>query len=142
MIHEMPEERESKKDLLFPEESYQVMGACFAVYKAMGCGFLEAVYQECLEIELRRQRIPFASQQPLRLTYAEEPLKQTYVADIICYDRILLELKAITRLAPEHHAQVMHYLKVTGLRLGILVNFGHHPQLEHQRITSGQGRYE
>jgi len=142
--HEMEESgevRETGGGVLLRDESYRIMGACFEVYKTMGCGFLEPVYQECLEIELKRRGIPFVPQQPLHLTYAGEPLEQVYFADFVCYERIILELKAVTQLAPEHHAQLMNYLKATGLQLGILLNFGHYPQLEYKRIVTGRGRY-
>lgn len=122
-------------DLLYEQESYEIRGAIFEVYREKGCGFLEPVYQECLEKELRLRGIPFVSQCELRLAYKGEPLLQTYKADLICYDKIIVELKAVKEIAPEHRAQVFNYLKATGLRLGLLVNFGHHPQVEIERIV-------
>lgn len=122
-------------DLLYERESYDIRGAIFEVYKEKGCGFLEPVYQECLEKELRLRGLPFVSQCELRLTYKGEPLTQTYKADLICHDKIIVELKAVKEIAPEHRAQVFNYLKATGLRLGLLVNFGHHPQVEIERIV-------
>jgi len=122
-------------DLLYERESYDIRGAIFEVYKEKGCGFLEPVYQECLEKELRLRGSPFVSQCELRLTYKGEPLTQTYKADLICHDKIIVELKAVKEIAPEHRAQVFNYLKATGLRLGLLVNFGHHPQVEIERIV-------
>jgi GxxExxY protein len=122
-------------DLLYERESYDIRGAIFEVYKEKGCGFLEPVYQECLEKELRLRGLPFVSQCELRLTYKGEPLTQTYKADPICHDKIIVELKAVKEIAPEHRAQVFNYLKATGLRLGLLVNFGHHPQVEIERIV-------
>ena len=121
-------------DLLYERESYDIRGAIFEVYKEKGCGFLEPVYQECLEKELRLRGLPFVSQCELRLTYKGEPLTQTYKADLICHE-IIVELKAVKEIAPEHRAQVFNYLKATGLRLGLLVNFGHHPQVEIERIV-------
>jgi GxxExxY protein len=123
------------KDLLFKEESYAIMGACFEVYKEKVCGFLEPVYQECMEMELDWQNIPFKAQPSLALSYKGKPLKRTYEPDFICYDKIILELKAVTKLTDEHRAQVHNYLKATGLKLGLLVNFGHYPQLEWERIV-------
>jgi GxxExxY protein len=121
--------------ILYQEESYRIMGACFEVYKEKGCGFLEAVYQECLEIEFRLQGIPYVSQSSLNLAYKGQPLKQRYQPDFLCFDLIILEIKAVSHLTDEHRAQVHNYLKATGLRLGLLVNFGHHPLLEHDRIV-------
>ena len=122
-------------DLLYERESYDIRGAILEVYKEKGCGFLEPVYQECLEKELRLRGSPFVSQCELRLTYKGEPLTQTYKADLICHDKIIVELKAVKEIAPEHRAQVFNYLKATALRLGLLVNFGHHPQVEIERIV-------
>ena len=117
------------------QESYAIMGACFEVYKEMGCGFLEAVYQECLEIELAARGVPFQPQATLALRYKGRRLKQEYIPDFICYERIILELKAVSHLADEHRAQVHNYLKATGFTLALLVNFGHYPLLEHERIV-------
>ena len=114
-------------ELLFKEESYKIVGACFEVYREKGCGFVEPVYQECMEIELSLQTIPFTAQRPLALEYKGRPLRATYQPDFICYDQIVLELKAVTELADEHRAQVQNYLKASRIRLGLLVNFGHYP---------------
>lgn len=122
-------------DLKFAEESYRIRGAVFEVYREMGCGFLEAVYQECLAKELALQGIPFIAQRELLLEYKGETLVQTYKPDFICYDRIIIELKAVKELANEHRAQVHNYLKATGLELGLLVNFGHYPKAEIERIV-------
>ncbi len=124
-----------EQEILFKDESYAIMGACFEVYKERGCGFLEAVYQECLEMELTDRKIPHQAQAPLSLAYKGRPLKSRYLADFVCFDKIIVELKAVTRLADEHRAQVIHYLKATGFKLGLLVNFGHHPHLEYQRLV-------
>jgi len=120
--------------LLFEEETYKILGACFEVYKDKGCGFLEAVYQECLEIELALQQIPFQSQAELQLTYKGRRLKQTYFPDFVCFDKIILEIKAVSQLDDVHRAQVQNYLKATGYRIGLLVNFGHYPKVEYERI--------
>jgi len=101
----------------------------------MGSGFLEAVYQECLAIEFRRREIPFEAQKNLSLEYKGESLLQVYRVDFVCYGSIVVELKAVKELAPEHKAQVFNYLKATGLRLGLLVNFGHHPRAQIARIV-------
>ena len=128
-------------EILFKDESYKIIGACFEVYRLKGCGFLEPVYQECLEIELRFQEIPFKAQQPLALEYKGVPLRSIYQPDLICYDKIVVELKAVKDLADEHRAQVHNYLKATRLNLGLLVNFGHYPKIELVRIAGGKGRY-
>ena len=122
-------------EFLFKEESYVIRGACFEVYREKGHGFLEPVYQECLENELARQNIPFESQVPLKLFYKGDPLKHNYVPDFICYETIILEIKAVKELTVEHRAQLINYLKATGLKLGFLINFGHHPGIEIERIA-------
>ncbi|MCA9944039.1 MAG: GxxExxY protein [Anaerolineales bacterium] len=123
------------QEILFKDESYQIQGAIFEVYREMGCGFLEAVYQECLEKELTQRGIPFAAQQPLQLTYKGENLRQTYKPDLICYGKIIVELKAVKDIAPEHKAQVLNYLKATSMKLGLLVNFGTYPKASITRLV-------
>jgi GxxExxY protein len=122
-------------DIIFSEQSYQIMGACFEVYKEKGCGFLEAVFQECLEIELVEQKIPFVAKPLLSLAYKGRRLQQTYSPDLVCFGKIVVELKALSALADEHRAQVHNYLRATGCRLGLLVNFGHYPKVEYERIA-------
>lgn len=129
------ETNETHEKLLFKEEVYAIQGAVFEVYREMGCGFLEAVYQECLEKELRLRGIPFVAQAELKLFYKGTVLDQTYKPDIICHGQIILELKAVKAIAPEHQAQVLNYLKATGLRLGLIVNFGHYPKVEIERLA-------
>jgi GxxExxY protein len=121
--------------IIYKDESYAIMGACFEVYKEKGSGFLEQIYQECLEIELEMRSILFVPKQELALSYKGRPLKSKYVPDLICYDKIIIELKAVKQLADEHRAQVHNYLKATGHRLGLLINFGHYPKLEYERIV-------
>lgn len=120
--------------LLYEKETYDILGACFQVYKEMGCGFLEPVYQECLKIEFEYRKIPFRSQPELKLTYRNRELEQKYKPDFICYDKIIVELKAVSKLIDEHRAQVLNYLNATGFKLGLLVNFGHYPKVEHERL--------
>jgi GxxExxY protein len=122
--------------LIYEPESYSIKGACMEVYKVMGNGFLEAVYQECLEIELAKCGIPFEAQKKLTLMCDGRVLKQKYVPDFICYDKIVLEIKAVSRITPEHRAQVMNCLKATGYQLGLLANFGHYPLLEWVRLPN------
>jgi GxxExxY protein len=121
--------------LVLEDESYRIRGAIFAVYKEIGCGFLEAIYQECLEKEFRHQGIPADPHKELPLYYKGELLMQTYRPDFICYDLVILEIKAVKELADEHRAQVHNYLKASGLQLGILVNFGHHSGAAIERIV-------
>jgi GxxExxY protein len=120
--------------LLYHNETYKILGACFNVYKDKGCGFLEAVYQECLEIEFNLQNIPFESQKELHLEYKSHKLSQTYKPDFLCFNKIIIELKAVSYLTDDHRAQILNYLNATGYKLGILVNFGHYPKLEYERI--------
>ncbi len=120
---------------MFRDECYLIQGAAIEVHREMGCGFLEAVYQECLEKELQRRGIPFTAQQEVRLTYKGEELRQFYRPDLVCYDKIIVELKALRELTGEHRAQVLNYLKSTGMRLGLLVNFGSYPKVAVERIV-------
>ena len=121
-------------DLLYEQDTYRIRGAFFEVYKEKGCVSLQAVYQECLEIELGLQGIESAPQPRLALEYKGQRLKSEYVPDLICFGKIVVELKAVSSLTDEHRAQVHNYLKATGHRLGLLVNFGHYPQIEIERI--------
>jgi GxxExxY protein len=120
--------------ILYKDEAYALQGAVFEVYRELGCGFLEAVYQECLEKELKLRGIPFESQKELRLSYKGEVLNLTYKPDLVCYGNIIVELKALKVVEDIHRAQLFNYLKVTGLRLGLLVNFGHYPKATVERI--------
>jgi GxxExxY protein len=122
-------------ELVLKNECYAIVGACFEVYKEKGCGFLETVYQECLELEFGFQNIPATNQALLSLFYKDHLLKQKYIPDFICFDKVILEIKAVKSLTDEHRAQVHNYLKATGYKLGILANFGHYPQLEWERIV-------
>jgi len=130
-----PQKAQKNAEFLFKEESYAVRGACFEVYKEMGPGFLEAVYQECLAKEFARRGIPFSAQTQLQLSYKGESLEQTYVPDFICYENIIVEIKGVKNIAPEHRAQLLNYLKATGIKLGFIVNFGHYPQVEIERMA-------
>ena len=121
--------------LIHEQETYEILGACFEVYREKGCGFLEAVYQECLEIEFDLRGIPAKSLVPLDLSYKGRVLKKRYEADFICFEKVLVELKAVSTLADEHRAQIQNYLHATGLRVGLLVNFGHFPLVEHERFA-------
>jgi len=126
--------RNTQKELLFEDETFAIRGAVFDVYREMGCGFLEAVYQECLSKEFHSKGIALVEQRELCLSYKGKPLSQTYRPDFICYGKIIVEIKAVTKLADKHRAQLHNYLKATGLKLGLLVNFGHYPKVEIERI--------
>jgi GxxExxY protein len=121
---------------LFEKESYAIRGALFEVYKDKGAGFLEDVYQECLELELSDQNIPFEAQVSLDLNYKGRSLKKKYKPDFLCYDEIILEIKAVRQLEDIHRAQVINYLKATKKRLGFLVNFKSHPHITIERIIN------
>jgi GxxExxY protein len=123
--------KEEKTELIYKDESYAIIGACFAVYRDKGCGFLEPVYHECLQIEQGFQRIPFLSKLP---QYRGRTLIQTFSPDFVCYDRIILETKAVSELCEEHRAQVLNYLSATDYKLGLRVNFGHYPGMEYERL--------
>ena len=125
-------------DILNKDESYRIIGACFEVYKEKGCGFVEPVYQECLEIELSLQKVPFSAQTELKLQYKGHLLDQIYKPDFICHEKIIMEIKAVSKLVDEHRAQVHNYIKATGYKLGLLVNFGHFPKIEWERIVREQ----
>lgn len=121
--------------LLYEKESFAIRGAVYEVYKQLGAGFLEGVYQEALELELGARGIPFEAQKEICIAYKGTPLKQFYKADIVCYDKIILELKAVKELIGDHSAQLYNYLKATGMKLGFLINFSHYPGVEIKRIA-------
>ncbi len=122
------------KSIIYPNESFKIIGACYNVYNLMGCGFTEAIYQECLEIEFTEQQIPFESQKELELKYKGKLLKKKLIPDFVCYDKIIVEIKAVPKLNKEFQSQVLNYLNATRFKLGILVNFGHYPKLEFKRV--------
>ena len=120
--------------LVHEEKTYQILGACFEVCREKGCGFSEPVFQECMELELGFRRIPFVAQPRLELEYKGLRLNQSFLPDLICYDQIIVELKALAELKNEHRAQLHNYVKASGYRVGLLVNFGHYPALHYERI--------
>lgn len=121
--------------IVYKEESYKIVGAAFKVYNNLGHGFLEAVYQEALEIEFERQGIPYEREKELSIIYDGIQLKQTYKADFVCYGKIIVELKAVSELVDAHRSQIYNYLHATGYRLGLLLNFGCSDELEKERIV-------
>ncbi len=127
-------------EFLYKDETYRIIGACFEVYNEKGCGFLEPVYQECLEMELRLQEIPFDAKKPLALDYKGSTLRKTYEPDFICFEKIILEIKAVSSLCDDHRAQLLNYLNATGLKVGLLFNFGNYPKLQYERMVYTQKR--
>jgi GxxExxY protein len=127
-------EKQKSEMLLYTEETYAIRGAIFEVYREIGSGFLEAVYQECLFREFELREIPFQSQPDLLIRYKQELLPLTYKPDFVCYGKIIVELKTVKEISDEHRAQLLNYLRASGNRLGLLVNFGHNPKVEIERI--------
>lgn len=120
--------------LIYPKECYAITGAAMRAYNMLGHGFLEAVYQEAFEIELLKRDIRYEREKELKIMYGSIELKQSYKADFVCYDKIVVELKAVQELSPAHRSQVHNYLHATQFRLGILINFGNPDGLECERI--------
>ena len=130
-------------ELLYQEETYKIIGAAMEVYNQLGHGFLEAVYQEALAIEMRTHNIPFQEQPLLQIPYKGRPLHQQYIPDFLVYDKIVVEIKALKQLGPVEEAQLINYLKATKMALGILINFGNPQKLEwERRIISANLRDE
>jgi len=121
-------------NILFKQECFDINSCIYAVNRKLGMGFLEAVYQEALEIELRRKKIPFVALHELKILYDGIPLSNKYIADIICYDKIIIELKTVSKINNQHKAQLMNYLAATGYKLGLLVNFNSYPKADIIRI--------
>lgn len=110
--------------LLFEKESYMIRGCALEVHKELGCGFLEKVYQDALEIEFRNAGVPYEREKQIKVQYKGETLMHDYYADFVCYESIIIELKAVETVLPIHKAQTINYLKATGFQLGFLINFG------------------
>jgi GxxExxY protein len=125
-------------ELVFREEVYAVVGAAIEVHRELGAGFLEAVYQEAMERELSARGIAFESQRELVIQYKGQPLGKSYVCDLLCFDKVLIELKAMDRLTGREEAQLINYLKAAGLPVGLLINFGAHGKLEWRRLINSQ----
>ena len=121
--------------LLFKEEVYAVQGAIFDVYKEMGNNWQEEVYQQCLDKELALRGIPHESKKELPIYYKGEPIRKTYIPDMFCFGKIILELKAVDALADEHRRQLLNYLRITKCKLGLLVNFGAYPRVAIERFA-------
>lgn len=126
-------------ELLFKDEVYAIVGAAMEVSNVLGSGFLEAVYQEALQLELSARRIPFVAQSAISISYKGRILRATYIPDFICYDQIIVEIKALKALTSIEEAQLLNYLKATGRPVGVLINFGA-PKLEWKRMVMTKGR--
>ncbi|SEO04514.1 GxxExxY protein [Mucilaginibacter sp. AW1-7] len=120
-------------DILFKEESYKIIGACFEVHKILGHGFKEVVYKDALEFEFKRLGLPFEKEKPYSIFYKEQKLKHFFVADFVLYNTIILEIKTGNYIGDPYIKQTLNYLKASGLRLGIVINFGA-PSVEYQRV--------
>jgi len=123
------------------DETYEILGPCFEVYNEMGCGFLESVYQECLELELDSRGIPYEAQQPISLHFKGQEIQRSFSPDLLCFEKVIIELKAVRHLVPEHRAQLINYLRACRLEVGLLVNFGSYPQLDYERVINQKGRF-
>ena len=122
-------------ELLLKDEVYAIVGAAMEVHSTLGCGFLEAVYQEAMEIEPAAREILFQALVPIRIRYKNHLLKKEYVADLICFGEVIVDLKAIDRITSKEEAQLLNYLKATGFRVGIVINFGVERQLDWKRMV-------
>ena len=122
-------------ELIYKEEVFVIVGAAMEVHKTLGAGFLEPVYQEALEIESKTRKLPFESQRALQIRYKEHILKKEYMADLIYFDKIVVELKALDSLSGREESQLLNCLKATGMKVGLLINFGSHPKLEWKRLV-------
>jgi len=128
---------DSGEKIVFKEESYKIIGACMKVHRALGSGFLEAVYEEALEIEFKNEKIPFEKQIKLNVFYGDEKLTKYYKADFICYDKIILEIKSVSFMPQTFQKQLKNYLVSTKMELGMLINFGT-PSLMYKRILNSK----
>jgi GxxExxY protein len=127
-------QKNEMSDFLYKTETYQIIGAAMEVHKELGCGFFEAVYQEALELEFQYRAIPYQREAKLDIYYKKQLLRKYYEADFICYDKVIVELKALSELTSEHEAQLLNSLKATGLKVGLLINFGG-TSLEYKRMV-------
>ena len=122
-------------ELILKDEVYAVVGAAIEVHRELGPGFLESIYQEAMEIELSSRNVPFVAQQPIAVQYKGVTLKKQFFADLVCFEQIIVEIKALAHLSGTEQAQLLNYLKGTGFPIGILINFGSHGKLEWKRLV-------
>jgi len=138
-MDEVLEEQILQESYICRDETYAILGACFEVSNEKGCGFLEPVYQECLEIEMGLRDIPFESQARIPLFYKGRKLAKFYEPDFLCFSHVVVEIKAVSNLSSEHEAQLINYLNATEYPVGLLVNLGHYPRLEYKRFANSLG---
>ena len=119
---------------LYKDETFNIIGAAYKVHQELGSGFLETVYQEALGIMFDELNIPYEREKELPVTFRGKILEKTFRADFVCYDKIIVELKAVSSLCPEHEAQVINYLKASGIKVGLLINFAEQ-SLRHKRLV-------
>jgi GxxExxY protein len=122
-------------EIIYKDEVYKIVGAAMDVYNELGSGFLEAVYQEAMEIELGNRGVPFRRQAPIRVSYKGQLISKEYIADFLCFEKIIVELKSIEQLTDRESAQLINYLKATGLKVGLLLNFGACSSFEWKRFV-------
>ena len=120
---------------ILKDETYAVIGAAIEVHRVLGPGFLEKVYQEALQLELSARRIPFEAEKPIGIEYKGQYLTQNYYADLVCFEQIIVEMKALKKLSGKDDAQILNYLRATAFKVGLLINFGSHGKLEHRRFV-------
>lgn len=132
--HEGTRKKLDREDMVLADEVYRVIGAAMEVHSRLGPGFLEAVYEEALAIELKRSGIPFREQLPLEISYRDQILRKHCVCDFLAFDAIVIEIKAIPKLSNNEMAQTLNYLKATGRQVGLLINFGKPGKLDWQRV--------
>lgn len=121
-------------DYLYKDETYKIIGACMEVHSKLGSGFLEPIYQEALEIEFDLRKIPYEREKPLTVHYKDKPLEKKYLVDFVCYDKVIVELKAVSEVTPVHEAQLLNYMKASSIKVGLLVNFAS-PSLVTKRLV-------
>lgn len=126
---------DNPSEIILADETYAIVGASMEVYYKLGTGFLEPVYQQALEIELDLRAIPFRRHERFRIEYKEHFLDRKYIADFFCYEQIIVELKAVNQLGPVDWSQVLNYLKVSKMRVGLLFNFGSPGRLEWKKLV-------
>jgi GxxExxY protein len=122
-----------KKPLLYKQEVFSIVGAAMAVHKELGAGFLESVYKEAMCIELNAAGVPYQTQVPVKVKYKNIVLQKEFIADLIAYNKIIIELKCVPSLKKTDEAQILNYLKATGFRVGLIINFGKQGKLEWKR---------